>query len=195
MNPNKPNYIRKLLLILTFIFSSSYAFSQFSEEDQAKLDGYINSATEFAKNSETEKAAGAYYKAGMFCIEKGQNKNAIPYLKESGKLYAEIKNYEKVMKVYSNIGLLYANIDNLEKSMVYFQSSLKIRKNIGDKSLIASGLLDLAYILSLQKKHKDAILNVITALDIASEIQDSKLILVSYRMLAENYQEHQEGSS
>ncbi|MCD4792194.1 MAG: SpoIIE family protein phosphatase [Bacteroidales bacterium] len=188
MNNYKFHIVPKLLLIITLIFFSSYSFSQLSEKDQKKLDEFLESAADYTKNEEIEKAAVSYYKAGIFCIEKNKNKEAIPYMKESAKLYAQIKNYEKVMKIYSNIGLLFANIDDYDKSLLYFQSSLKIRKNLGEEAQIASGLLDLAYVLSVQKKYKDAILNVIKALDISSEIQNSKLMLISYRMLAENYQ-------
>lgn len=185
---NKFYIVTKLLLIITLISISSFSFSQLSEKDQQNLDGYIKSATDYMKNEEIEQAASYYYKAGLFCMEKNKNKIAIPYMKESGKLYAQIKDYEKVMKIYSNIGLLYANISDYEKSLLYFQNSLKIRKNLGNQAEIASGLLDYAYVLSIQQRHKDAIINVIKALDIATEIQDSKLVLISYRMLAENYQ-------
>jgi serine phosphatase RsbU (regulator of sigma subunit) len=174
-----------IFFIIFFIYTDSDA--QLTEKDNIKLKEYLESASDFIKTEEPSKAANSYYKAGIFCIEKGANKDAIAYLKESAKIHGELKDYEKVMKIYSNIGLLYANMDDYDKSLLYFQNSLKIRKNLGDKKEISSGLLDYAYVLSMQNKHTDAILNTLNALEIAQEIKNPKLVLISYRMLAESY--------
>lgn len=177
----------KFQFVLVFILFTSSALSQLSDANQIKLDEYVNTASNFSANGEFKKAAASYYKAGMFCLEKGQNKLSLPYFKESANNYANIEDYEKVMKVYSNIGLVYTNLNEYDKALLYFQNSLKIRRSIGDNAQIASGLLDLAYILGIKQNHKDAIVNVLKALDIANEINNTKLVLVSYRMLAENY--------
>jgi serine phosphatase RsbU (regulator of sigma subunit) len=178
----------KLIFYLIPFFLSVRSSAQLNDTDQKKLNDYLESASNFIKTEEPAKAANSYYKAGFFCIEKGMNKDAIVYLKESAKIQGDLKDYEKVMKIYSNIGLLYANLDDYDKSLLYFQNSLKIRKNLGDKKEIASGLLDYAYVLAMQDNYKDAILNTLNALEIAQEIQNSKLVLISYRMLAESYQ-------
>jgi len=181
-------FFSKFTFFLIFFLYSFSSFSQLSEKDQEKLNIYLEAAKKYSKNEEISKAANSYYKAGIFCFEKNNNSQAIPYLKEAAKLHAVVKDYEKVMKIYSNLGLLYANSNQYDKSLLYFQNSLKIRKNIGKPGQISSGLLDYAYVLSIQQNYKDAIINVIKALDIANEIQNSKLTLICYRMLAENYQ-------
>jgi len=158
-----------------------------SPADKEKLNRFINNANDFLKNDNNKEAANYYYKAGIFCFEKNLGKKAVPYLKESAKLYGKEQDFKKVMKIYSNIGLIYANLDEYEKSLRYFKQSLKIRKSIGTEKEIASGLLDLAYILSVQGDYKGAIMNILKALDIATKIQESKLVLISYNMLAENY--------
>ena len=177
-------YLKWLLLFYGFLITG-ISYAQLSDADQKKLSGYLDAASEYIQKEEPAKAANSYYKAGIFCIDKGMNKEAIAYLKESAKIQGELKDFEKVMKIYSNIGLLYANMDDYDKALLYFQNSLKIRKNLGDKKEIASGLLDYAYVLSMQGNHKDAIMNTLTALEMAQEIQNSKLVLISYRMLAE----------
>ncbi len=181
------NYTVFLIVILLLSFNF-HSFSQFSDKDKEKLNKYLVSAKEYQKNDENKKAANQYYKAGRFCLNKGENKKAIPYFKESYKIYGQIKDFQNVMKIYSNLGLLHANLDQNDKALLYFQKSLKIRKNLGDKSQISSGLLDYAYVLAIKEDYKNAIKNTIRALDIANEIQNPKLLLISYRMLAENYQ-------
>ncbi|MCF6366125.1 MAG: tetratricopeptide repeat protein [Bacteroidales bacterium] len=177
-------------VIIFLLFSVNInTFAQLSEKEEKILEGFLESAKKFLKNEETNKAANQYYKAGILCFERNENLKAIPYLKEAAKIHGKNKEYDKVMKIYSNLGLLYANISEYDKSLLYFQNSLKIRKNLGNQAQISSGLLDLAYVLSIQQKYKDAIINVIKALEIASDIQDSRLMLISYRMLAENYQQ------
>ena len=186
-NLSSLSFFKVSLFILLFFYSSN-TFAQLSEKDEKRLNGFIKAANEFLKNEKTEEAANQYYKAGMLCFERNLNSKAIPYLKEAAKIHGENKDFKKVMKIYSNIGLLYANSNQYDKSLLYFQNSLKIRKNIGSQAQVSSGLLDYAYVLAIQQNYKDAILNLFKALEIATEIQNSKLMLISYRMLAENYQ-------
>ncbi len=176
-----------IFFIFIFIFNIQ-VFSQLSEKDEKIVNKFIETANDCLKNDETKKAANLYYKAGMLCFKKNQNLKAIPYLKEAYKIYASNKDYEKVMKIYTNLGLLYANIDEYDKSLKFFQNSLKIRINLGNQAQIAAGLLDLAHVLSVQGKYKDAIMSVFKALEIATEHQEARLVLISYRMLADNYQ-------
>ncbi len=178
----------KLLFISILFFSFSQSFGQLSEKDKKVISKFVKNANDFIGNDNIEEAANSYYKAGLYCFEKNLSEKAIPYLKEAAKLYAEKKDFKKVMKIYSNIGLIYSNLDQYKKSLLYFQQSLKIRKNIGNEKDIASGLLDLAYILSVQQDYKNAVINILKALDIANKIQEPKLVLISYNMLAENYQ-------
>jgi len=183
----KIGYKTTYILIFSLLFNIQ-TFAQLSEKDQKKLNTYVDAAKEFMSNDETSKAANLYYKAGMFCFKRNRNLQAVPYLKESYKIYHSNKEYKKVMKIYTNLGLLYANINEYKKSIRYFQMSLKIRKSIGSQADISAGLLDLAYVLSVQGKHTDAILTVFKAFEIANESQEARLVLISYRMLAENYQ-------
>lgn len=176
------------LIYLLLIFLNINSFAQLSPKEEKKVNDFITAANEFLKNDETKKAANLYYKAGMFCFQKNQNLRAIPYLNEASKLYASKKDYEKVMKIYTNLGLLYSNIDEYDKSIKYFQNSLKIRINLGNQVQIAAGLLDLGHVLSEQGNNNDAIISILKALEIANKKQEARLVLISYRMLAENYQ-------
>ncbi len=182
------NNTLKIILISIFLFNSVINYGQLPEKEKKTVDEIIQKANDKLENDNLEEAAKLYYNAGLYCFEKNYSTEAIPYLKESAKIYGEIKDMKKVMKLYSNIGLIYSNIDQYDKALLYFQQSLKIRKVFGSEKDVASGLLDMAYILSVQEDYKDAILNVLKALDIANKIQEPKLVLMSYRMLADNYQ-------
>jgi len=184
----KHQFIYKIFLLSIFFFPTVLSFGQMSEKDKKTVSRFVNEANNYIENDNIKKAANSYYKAGLYCFEKNQGKKAIPYLKESANLYGKDKDFKKVMKIYSNIGLIYSNLDQYDKALLYFKQSLKIRKSIGNEKDIASGLLDYAYILSVQQDYKNAVLNILKALDIANKIQEPKLVLISYNMLAENYQ-------
>ena len=188
MNIKKQQFLYKIFIISILFFISVSSFGQLSEKDKKTISRFINDANNYISIENIKDAANSYYKAGLFCFEKNLGKKAIPYLKEAANLYGKNKDFKKVMKIYSNIGLIYSNLDEYDKSLLYFQQSLKIRKSIGNETDIASGLLDLAYILSVQQDYKNAILNILKALDIANKNQEPKLVLISYNMLAENYQ-------
>lgn len=188
MNIKKYQFLYIIFIISIFISLSVSSFGQMSEKGKKTVSRFINEANNYISNDNIKEAANSYYKAGLYCFEKNLGKKAIIYLKESANLYGKNKDFKKVMKIYSNIGLIYSNLDEYDKSLLYFKQSLKIRRNIGNEKDIASGMLDLAYILSVQQDYKNAIINIIKALDIANQIQEPKLVLISYNMLAENYQ-------
>lgn len=188
MNIKKHPFLYIIFIISIFISLSFSSFGQMSEKEKKTVSRFINEANNYINNDNIKEAANSYYKAGLYCFEKNLSKKAIPYLKESANLYGKNKDFKKVMTIYSNIGLIYSNLDEYDKSLLYFKQSLKIRRSIGNEKDIASGMLDLAYILSVQQDYKNAILNILKALDIANKIQEPKLVLISYNMLAENYQ-------
>ena len=188
MNIKKQQFLYKIFIISILFFISVSSFGQLSEKYKKTISRFINDANNYISIDNYKDAANSYYKAGLFCFEKNLNKKAIIYLKEAATLYGKDKDFKKVMKIYSNIGLIYSNLDEYDKSLLYFKQSLKIRKSIGNETDIASGLLDLAYILSVQQDYKNAILNILKALDMANKNQEPKLVLISYNMLAENYQ-------
>ena len=181
--------VKKYLLSLTFMLILSVnLYAQLTKNEKALLIKYKNNAEKYEKNNKYELSASEYYKAGYLYLDKNDGKEAAKYFKKSSALYLKIKKYKKVQKIYSNLGLIYANLGEYRRAYKYFDKSLKIRKHLGNKSYISAGMIDLAYILGLQRKEKKAILTLIEALDIASEINNSKLILICYKMLAEYYE-------
>lgn len=170
------------------IFIEQKSYAQLSPKDIETLNEYLNQANQFKKGSEPVKSANFFYKAGMLCLQRNVFQKAIPYFQESAALNIDAKKYDDVKKIYSNLGLIYSNMQDYEKAMVYFESSYKIRVKLGVKDDISSGLIDVAYVLGVQKQNKEAIIKLVQALDIATEINNSRLILICYRMLAENYQ-------
>ncbi len=174
--------------LILFLLALGYnTHAQLSKSDKNILKEHLNNASDFAKKGETNKAANFYYKAGYLCLEKNAFKKAIPYLKESGKLYLLIKRYPEVQKTYSNLGLIHTALGEYDRALLFFNKSLKIREFIGKTESISSGMVDIAYVLGLQKKNRDAILMLVNALDKATEVNHTRLILTCYKMLADYY--------
>ncbi len=191
MNLKEYNFPLKIVLLSSFLLIISLSsFGQLSQNEKETLKKLVDKAESQLSNNKTKNAAKTYYKAGLFCFEKKSEQEAIKYLNNAAKLYGKAKDIKKVMKIYSNIGLIYSNLDDSDNALKYFKQSLKIRTGFGTQKDLASGLLDMGYIHSYRKDYKEAIINILKALDIANKIQDPKLILTSYNMLAENYQKN-----
>lgn len=184
---NFRNIIILLLFAAIHIITANGAFSQLSEPDKEKLKVFLDEAVEYTNKGDNEKAANSYYKAAVLCLERNKKKQALPYFKEAAKLNLSVNKLYETQKIYSNIGLIYSNLEDYEMSLRYFSSSQKINLSLGKKDKISSGYIDIAYVYLVQGKNKQSILNLLSALEIATEIKHSRLIMICYKLLAENY--------
>ncbi len=181
------NILVILLLAIINLMASNTAYSQLSENDKVKLKEYLEEAKQKTNKGKNGEAANAYYKAAVLCLERNQKKQALPYFKESAKLNLSVNKLSETQKIYSNIGLIYSNLGNYEMSLRYFSSGQKINLSLAKKDKISSGYIDIAYVYLVQGKNKQSILNLLKALEIASKIKHSRLIMICYKLLAENY--------
>ncbi len=181
-----------LLLIVCIQSLSNIAFGQLSEQTKLELKKLEQSAKEAEANEDAQKAAHFYNKAGLLCLENDLKKEAIVYFTNSAKYNSKLNDLKELKKIYSNLGLIYFNLEELEKSVFYFDKSLKVRKALNKKSEIASGMLDLAYVYSVLNKHNQTIAMAKEALILSQEINNSQLILICYRILADSYKEKKE---
>ena len=183
------SFIIFILCLLFFQITSVYTYAQLSPKDSTKLKKYEDEAKNASANEDAVKAAHYYNKAGLFCLEKNLHAKSISYFKEAARFNSHLKKYDELKKIYSNLGLIYFNLEELNKSLFYFNKSLKIRKVLKKEDDIASGLIDIAYVLNMKQDYSQSIKLVKEALIISQDINSTRLILICYRMLAENYKE------
>jgi serine phosphatase RsbU (regulator of sigma subunit) len=124
-----------------------------------------------------------YWKAGRM-------REAIDNFITSADLYLQKDKFIEARNIYSNIGVIYTDLEELEFALEYFNKSLVLRRKIGDKTEIAAGLFDVAYILQVLGFYDDAIKHLDEALAIATELKNSRLIMDCYQLLSLNYEQN-----
>ena len=78
-------------------------------------------------------------------------------------------------------------MDRLDLSLEYFNKSLEARRKLNDKSEVAAGLIDIAYIHTVLNQTEKAIDRLEEALELAKSVNNPRLILNCARLLATNY--------
>ena len=186
------NYILFVFILFFLQTITNSVYAQLSPKDSIKLEVYISEAKKASATEDDLKAAHYYNKAGLFCLKKNLYSNSILHFTEAAKFNSNLKNYQELKKIYSNLGLMYFNLEKLDQALFYFNKSLNIRKFLKKEKDISSGLIDIAYVFNVKRDYNKSIELVKEALVIAQKIKNTKLILICYRMLANIYKEKKE---
>ncbi|MBI9066914.1 MAG: tetratricopeptide repeat protein [Salinivirgaceae bacterium] len=186
--------MRSALLSIVFIFGVitllfPQNIRQLSREEKNQIDRLSEMANVYINDGESYNAGKAYSQIAFVYWKAGRPREAIDNFISSADLFLQKNKFEEVKNTYSNIGVIYTDLEELEFALEYFNKSLEIRRKIGKKSDVAAGLVDVAYILQVLKFNDDAIEFLEEGLAIATEIENSRLILDCYQLLSLNYEQ------
>jgi len=167
----------------------SQAIRGFSEAEKNQLARLNELVSIYNQENSYEKAGQTYSQIAKIYWSAGRLREAVDSYISASENYLQVDKLIEVRNIYTNIGVVYTDLEELEFAQEYFNKSLAIRKKIGDKSGIAAGLIDIAYMQQLLNNHDDAIDNIESALKLATEVKNAQLILDCYQLLATNYEQ------
>jgi serine phosphatase RsbU (regulator of sigma subunit) len=186
--------MKKYSIFLVFLILSSISVSQtirnMNLQEQDQIDRLIEMAELYSQNDELEQAGKSYSQIAMIYWKAGRLREAIDYFITSSESFLQKNKYLEARNIYSNIGVIYTDLEELEFALEYFNKSLSLRRKIGDKTEIAAGLFDVAYIMQVLGFYDDAIKQLNEALAIATELKNSRLIMDCYQLLSLNYEQN-----
>jgi serine phosphatase RsbU (regulator of sigma subunit) len=161
--------------------------NQIAADDHSKINKFLEIAetaigqgNEIAGASNYNKVAFIYWKHNYF-------REAIDYFLKSSVIYQRVNDISNLKNVYTNIGVLYTDLQEIELSEEYFKKSVELARAIGKKEQIASGLIDLAYILSAMSRFDESNQKLEEAYSLAEQLDNNQLRLSVYGLFAENY--------
>jgi len=174
--------LKKIKYIFIFLFFSIQLFSQ---NDIEKL---ISDGDNYIKSGNKNLAANSYYQAATKYWFEDDAGNAILYFENALTIYQEIKNDNAIKIINSNLGQINTDLGNFELAVNYFTESLSKAEKLNDKADIASQLLNIASVQSLLENYGESNVNLMKALNLAQQENNTKLIRSCYGTLAENYE-------
>ena len=137
---------------LLFIILSLLAFKNFAFA-QPEVDACYNfrKAGDYKRSIEAGRVAvqkypnniDAHYCLGISYRMVGEFKLALEHMKKAESLTS---NKEDLMYIYNQIGLIYDDIGYLDDALLYFSRSLSLARDLGNKSMQASVLNNIANI-------------------------------------------------
>eukprot|EP01156_Anaeramoeba_ignava_P020575 Anaeramoba_ignava/c16393_g1_i2.p1 GENE.c16393_g1_i2~~c16393_g1_i2.p1 ORF type:complete len:599 (-),score=61.88 c16393_g1_i2:1054-2850(-) len=132
-------------------------------------------------------AAQSYNKAAFIYWKHAYYRDAIEIFIKSEAIYEKHESFTNLKAIYTNIGVLYTDLQEIELAETYFRKALDVARKIGIKVEIASGLSDLAYILSALGKYDESNEKLTEALNISQQIENNQLQINIYGLLSTNY--------
>ncbi len=184
--------LTKALLLYFFItlianislYAQQNNLSSQQKEALAKLNEIL---TIYLNSNKDLEAAETYSDIGFIYWKSGALRYATDNFVEGAKIFIALKKYKQAQTIYSNLGVIYTDLEEIELALQSFEKSLEVRRKGGNKTDIASGLIDVAYLLQLLNLYDDAIKYLQEALDLSIKLNNTSLIYTCYDMLAYNY--------
>ncbi len=142
---------------------------------------YLEQAINFCpkKNLKT-KAKTFYHMARVYCSDSLENDACYAYYNKSLNLSKKTNSFYTVAKIYNNLSGEFITNGAPQKGLIYIDSSLLIRKEIGDENFLASGLLNKA-ILEIVL-HKDETAYLESLLEIKNLLKNSSDYSLLYNL-------------
>lgn len=184
-------YIKLISIVLGLLFLKDFTYGQGSkplpDNRQKQVSQYLEMINVFQNDGNLKQAATFINKIAFIYWENENLFEAIDYFLKSAEINKKIENYNDIKAIYSNIGVLYTDMEQLDKALEYFNLSLETRRKIGKREEICSGLIDVSYIQLAQGEHDKAIETLLEALEVATAINNPKLMANCYGYLAQGY--------
>jgi len=186
--------LRLIIILSILFFVENSLFSQAPKvlpaDKQKQITEYTQKCTEFEKNSDFRKASSLNSKMAIIYWNNQLQQQAIDHFLKAAALLNRIQPppFDELKTIYTNVGVVYTQMENLDEALLYFNKSLDARKKlVNGKEAVASGMVDIAYILISKKDFKQALEVLNPALDISTSINNAKLILSCYNLLSKCY--------
>ncbi|HON17557.1 MAG TPA: SpoIIE family protein phosphatase [Salinivirgaceae bacterium] len=184
-------YVKKIV-ILTLVFLSvnsviGQVLKDISPERKAQFDQLMNMADNAKTAGDLKGRALNLAKAAFIVWESNRLFDAVDLFQEAADLLKKVGDYPNLRSVYTNLGVLYSDMQDIDKARNYFDLSLEISRTLGQNEQIASGIIDIAYILAALGKYDESNGKLTEALQIATMLNNQKLLLNIYGLMASNY--------
>jgi len=175
-------YFKKNIALSFFLLISTFLFAQ-----NAEIEKNRSEFNKYLQVNDNNKAAFYLNKIAFIYWDLNKKDSAIFYFLEGVKYNELVNNKIGVKSAYGNIAMIYADNNQLVQATEYAKKSLVIRRQIGKKPDICAGLIDIATYLESQKKYAESNKNLDEAIDIASELNDYRLLRNCYGIYTSNY--------
>ncbi len=176
-----------LLVVFTSIFAFGQQITLLPKEKQDDVDRYLELVNRYKQANNLEQSIFYINRVAFTYWENGGLREAVTYFLESVPLNEKVGNYNDIKAIYSNIGLIYTDLERFDLALENFYKSLDARRKLNDKSEIAAGLIDVAYIHGALRQHDKAIPLLAEALELSRSLGNSRLTFTCLSLLGYNY--------
>lgn len=180
-------YILLLCCVLFAQVLQPQALKDITPQRLAQFEQYIELADNARLSGDAKNQALNLSKAAFILWESNRLYDAIDMFEESGELFKKLEDFRNLRSIYSNLGMLYADNQDLQQANHYFNECLRISRLTSEENLITSGLYDVAFILTSQSRYDESNTRLFEALEIATRLDDKKLLLNVFGLLSSNY--------
>lgn len=201
-----PNRLNLLLTAFSFLLLNSFGqtYSEFADEvdidrkcrlaedlsfiyvasdlDSLKLVG--EKLLVFSNNKHSKKGINAaYYILGDYFVRTAKEKEGLELLREAKNYYLDIKDYNRVTRVYNAIGIAYQHLGNYKEACKWYEQSLKYGELAPDEHVTYMALINIAQAQKSLENYDLAIKNAENYRDWVLKLGSAEHIANSFAVL------------
>ena len=154
---------------------------------KAQFDQLIEMADIARRGGDLKAQASNLSKAAFILWESNKLYDAVDLFTQAAEIFKKLEDYVNLRSVYTNIGVLYADLQDIDKAKRFFDESLEISRELGQREQIASGLIDLAFLEAAMGRQDESNAKLQEALEMALSLNNDKLLMNVYGLMASNY--------
>jgi serine phosphatase RsbU (regulator of sigma subunit) len=178
---NSPSQARKILGIMADLHKRAEQYPQ-------ALSKYEDILTKYPPTS-PEQTIQTYNNIGYLYRQAGNNSKALGSLEKAFNLAKNSGSKQSQITTLFNLGVTYSVNNDYQKAFYYFQEAKNIAEQNNLARLVAESQNYLAANHWLQNKPDNALESVQNAIKIAEPLQANDILVVSYQLLSEIYQQ------
>lgn len=204
----KKHLNRLTLLLIVFSFSLLNSFGQTYREFSEEVDidkkcrlaedlSFIYVASDLdslkivgekllihANNKHSKKGINtSYYILGDYFTRTAQEKKGLELLREAKNYYLEIKDYNRITRVYNAIGIAYQHLGNYKEACKWYDQSLKYGELASDEHVTYMALINIAQAQKSMENYDLAIKNAENYRDWVLKLGSAEHIANSFAVL------------
>lgn len=170
---------RTVLVYLVLLLMSSFTNQTELEKILQEWKEVENSDDDLTKSDILNRLGYAFWGEHLY-------KDAINSFEKSVSINIQLGNDNALMNLYTNLGMLYSELNEFETALVNHKKSQDVRARINENPMKCQGLINMARTCQMLKRYNNSDTYALSALELAKEMDDNKLIKACYGILYEN---------
>jgi len=192
-----PRHLKSIVSVIMLVYlllqsavSANQLYAQgrsIPQDIKAEIARNDQLVDKYTSEGNLTEAASYLNRSAHLLLSRGLNNEAAEYYSRILEINQQLNNQAAIQRVSNTLGGIYLDLENYEKAILHFQKALQLSKQFRQQAESVSCLTNIALAQQGLNRHKDAVITLEEAINIAKELNDLKLLRRCYGLAYDSY--------